>query len=110
MKVAREVVQNLSVVQAGAFAFLALRLLQRCFYLAKGHRQHLNFDPRLAINKFFEEHGIAASDHVFTASDGVSIKYSKIGSGPKLIVLCNGVGTGLFMWLPLFQEVCWFIL
>jgi hypothetical protein len=35
----------------------------------------------------------------------LKIKYTNLGSGPKLVLLCNGVGTDLFMWLPLFREM-----
>jgi hypothetical protein len=40
-----------------------------------------------------------------TSRDGVRLKYTALGAGPRALLLCNGVGTDLYMWLPCFQEV-----
>ena len=86
-------------------AFLSVRIVQRLYYFLKGHVQYWSFDPRAAMAKLFAERQISSSTHEFVSRDGVRIKYTKLGSGPKLVLLCNGVGTDLFMWLPLFREM-----
>eukprot|EP01041_Mallomonas_annulata_P010519 gene10519-21938_t len=32
--------------------------------------------------------------------DGTTISYRRIGNGPRVVLLANGVGTNFFMWLP----------
>ena len=33
----------------------------------------------------------------------LKLKYRRIGTGPKVLLLVNGVGTDFFMWLPVLQ-------
>lgn len=47
-----------------------------------------------------------SSIHEFKCSrDRVLLRYRRLGNGKKVILLCNGVGTGFFMWLPILQEL-----
>ena len=38
------------------------------------------------------------------ARDGVTLAYEVIGSGPKLLILANGLGGRLYAWEPLLEE------
>lgn len=86
------------------WAFLAFRVAQRLYYFARGHVHYYSLDARQALADFFRQHDVAFTAHEFACSrDGTTIKYSRLGTGPRLVLLCNGVGTDLFMWLPLFR-------
>jgi pimeloyl-ACP methyl ester carboxylesterase len=63
------------------------------------------FYPRSDLEAFLDEHSIKHESHTFTTStDEVCLQYRRIGSGPKVVYLCNGVGTNLNMWLPIFMR------
>lgn len=96
---------TLSYAQLALYGFLLLRAIQRAYYFLKGHVQYWSFNPRAAMHEYFKKSNIAFSHHEFTTRDNVIIKYSKLGNGNKLVLLCNGVGTDLFMWLPLLREM-----
>ena len=49
---------------------------------------------------FFETNKISFENCSFTDKHGTPLLYKKIGSGSKVVLLANGVGTNLFMWLP----------
>lgn len=86
------------------WAFLAARVAQRLYYFARGHVHYYSLDARAALADFLLKHGVAFSAHDFACSrDGTTIKYSLLGTGPRLVLLCNGVGTDLYMWLPLLR-------
>ncbi|KAJ1414915.1 Alpha/Beta hydrolase protein [Ochromonadaceae sp. CCMP2298] len=66
------------------------------------------------MEKFISEKGIKRSDHVLRskgkegAKEGVTLRYTRLGSGPKMLHLANGVGTDFFMWRPFLQWVLTF--
>ena len=85
-------------------AFVAFRLLQRLYYFARGHKQLLSFNPRKALERWFKEEGVKVTNHnVQSSRDAVLLAYRRIGSGKRLVLLANGVGTALYMWLPIFS-------
>jgi len=40
------------------------------------------------------------------ARDGVTLAYEVMGTGPKLLILANGLGGRLYAWEPLLEEFC----
>lgn len=91
----------------GLLAILAFRVLQRLYYFVKGHTHFgFDFDPRKRLESFFSDNGILVSDHSFVSKhDDVTIRYRRIGNGKKRVLLSNGVGTDLFMWLPVLRNM-----
>lgn len=87
--------------------FLILRVLQRVYYFFKGHTHFgLDFDPRKRLESFFTDNGILFTEHSFVSKhDDVMIRYRRIGNGKKTVLLSNGVGTDLFMWLPVLKNM-----
>ena len=85
-------------------AFIIFRILQRVYYFSRGHKQHLWFNPSKALERWFKEESVVVSNHsLLSSKDGVLLKYRRIGSGKRLVLLANGVGTALYMWLPIFS-------
>ena len=108
--------------------FLLLRVAQRIYYLSKGHSnissqswKELNvfgrihfiatnyidsywFQPRKRLEKFLSDKSISVTNHTALSSiDGIQLRYRKLGTGKKYVLLANGVGTDLYMWLPVLQ-------
>lgn len=84
--------------------FFVIRLVQRLYYLIKGHKFYWSYFPRKELDLFIKTNGIAVTEHSFRSKkDNVSLKYRRLGNGPKVILLMNGVGTDFFMWLPFLQ-------
>ena len=106
-------------------ALLILRIVQRLWYTYNGvdrkfkvssstlQGQHgifeWRFDPRSDLESWLKHHDINWQCHTFKTSDGVTIEYRRIGRGgsrpQRVIYLCNGVGTNLNMWLPVFMHL-----
>lgn len=84
--------------------FITLRLLQRCYYLWKGHGHFRpSFSPRAALEDFLSTHHIPNTFHEVTSSlDQILLRYRRLGHGKKVLWLANGVGTDLFMSVPPF--------
>merc|ERR1711871_1770147 len=84
--------------------FITFRILQRVYYFSRGHKQLLYFNPRVALEKWFMEEGVQVTNHnLFSSIDGVLLTYRRIGTGKRLVLLANGVGTALYMWLSFFS-------
>lgn len=87
-------------------SFLLVRLLQRLYYLVRGHSQLFSFRPRVELEAFLENHHIKVSEHAFKIEDsGLMLRYRRLGTGQKFLVLANGVGTDFFMWLPFLRQI-----
>lgn len=87
-------------------AFLFLRILQRIYYLLKGHCHLWNYSPRAEIAKLWRRENIRVVECCAqSSSDGTIIHYQRIGSGEKVILHSNGVGTDFFLWLNFLQHL-----
>lgn len=85
--------------------FILLRVIHRFYYAWKGHKSYFfnEYSPRADLNQFLVEN-ISVTEHSFRSKkDDVLIKYRRLGSGKKLVLLLNGVGTDFFMWLPILK-------
>ena len=86
--------------------FLSLRIIQRLYYLLNGHKYYWSYFPRTELESFLKKNNIIITEHTFRSKhDNVSLKYRRLGNGPKYILLTNGVGTDFFMWLPALQAM-----
>lgn len=108
--------------------FLLFRVAQRVYYLSKSHSnissQSWNalgtfgrlrfiatnyfesfwFQPRKRLEKFLSDKNIPVTNHVIRSCvDGTKLRYRRLGTGKKHVLLANGVGTDLYMWLPVLQ-------
>ena len=82
-------------------AYLSIRVMHRLYYLFEGHVHHTNYHPRQEMLLFLKKKDILMTEHSFICKrDKVSLRYRKIGTGPKVVLLNNGVGTDFYMWLP----------
>ncbi|RYY79997.1 hypothetical protein EON63_16940 [archaeon] len=92
-----------------AALFIILRVLHRLYYLLFVPQQcHYapSFSPKQELEAWITKHGIASKQYCITSStDNVKLSFRLLGTGRKKILLANGVGTGLFMWLPSLQAM-----
>ena len=86
-------------------AYLLIRIIQRIYYLLIGHTHYLSYNPKTDFELFLKKNDIQTETNQFVSQDSVEISYQKIGSGEKIVLLLNGVGTGTFMWLPIYQSM-----
>ena len=90
---------------------LVCRIAQRVYYTLRGHRYDWfwSWRPRFDMDNFLKENEIVHDEHSFISTrQGCSLhlKYRRLGTGRKIVLLVNGVGTDFFMWLPTLREVC----
>lgn len=108
--------------------FLLFRVAQRVYYLSKSHSNISSkawndlsafrrlrfiatnyfdsywFQPRKRLEKFLFDKDIPVTNHVIRSSiDGTKLRYRRLGTGKKHVLLANGVGTDLYMWLSVLQ-------
>ena len=82
-------------------ATLSFRLVQRIYYVLRGHIHHYSYHPRQEMVLFLKKNDIELTEHSFVSTrDKVCLRYRKLGTGPKIVLLNNGVGTDFYMWLP----------
>ena len=89
--------------------FIVLRFVHRIWWQIDGHKYQPFLDPHKELSTFLQL--IKSSDnendytkeHICISKDNIKLKYHKIGNGNKKILLLNGVGTGVFMWVPVFK-------
>ena len=91
--------------------FLAFRIAQRVYYTLRGHRYDWfwSWRPRFDMDNFLKENEIVHDEHSFISTrqgSSLHLKYRRLGTGKKVVLLVNGVGTDFFMWLPTLREVC----
>ena len=117
-------------------AFLTARIAQRVYYLWNGHEcffasflfhnkllkqkgqksvensfsshvESLFRRPRERLSRFFADNNIQVTSHsIHSSVDRTTFRYKRLGTGKKMILLANGVGTDLYMWLPVLQYLC----
>jgi len=87
-----------------AIAILVLlRIIHRLYYVLRKHQHRWRYDCRQELANLLSQNRVKADTVTFKSpKSNVDITYQKIGSGSKVIYLANGVGTGLFMWGPVF--------
>lgn len=82
-----------------------MRIVQRLYFLVRGH-SHTRFSPRDEMENFLCSNKLRNTEHcVKSKNDGITLRYRKIGNGPKIVYLANGVGTNFFMWLPVLKTM-----
>jgi pimeloyl-ACP methyl ester carboxylesterase len=91
-------------------AVVLARVCQRFYYFVRGHKQHIVYYPRQAMEAFLKKCDIKVTQHAFNITqksngETLPLRYRRLGSGKKFILLANGVGTDFFMWLPLLKNV-----
>lgn len=84
------------------FVFL-FRLMQRIYFLLRGHIHSWQNSPRKEVEDFVLQIGVKDSKHTFKCRDGTNLNYRRIGDGKRIVYLANGVGTNFFMWLPVLR-------
>ena len=90
-----------SIVLIILAATLSLRLIQRIYYVLRGHVHHYSYHPRQEMLLFLKKNEIDMTEHSFVSKrDKVCLRYRKLGTGQKIVLLNNGVGTDFYMWLP----------
>jgi hypothetical protein len=81
--------------------FLLIRIAQRIYYLLRGHVHHITYHPRQEMLLFLKKREILLTEHSFKCKrDNLTLRYRKLGTGSKIVLLNNGVGTDFYMWLP----------
>lgn len=81
--------------------YLSIRVIHRIYYLLDGHVHLTSYHPRQEMLLFLKKKDILMTEHSFICKrDKVCLRYRKIGTGPKMVLLNNGVGTDYYMWLP----------
>ena len=92
------------VAIAAVVLILLLRVAQRVYYLLRGHRSCYYFNPRKEMELFIKKNDIVFKEcSLISKRDKVCLRYRKLGTGPKNVLLNNGVGTDFYMWLPTIQ-------
>ena len=88
-------------------ALLLFRIIQRVYFLLKGHKSHLftSYNPHEVLEEFFIKHNITVKYRELLSRDNVKLKYRVVGHGPKLIYLANGLASDLYMWYPVLQNL-----
>lgn len=81
--------------------FLQIRIAQRIYYMLRGHVHYLTYHPRQEMLLFLKKREILLTEHSFKCKrDNLTLRYRKLGTGSKIVLLNNGVGTDFYMWLP----------
>ena len=89
--------------------FIAVRVLHRLYYvLFVPQQRHYapSFSPKRELEIWIAKNAIFTATYAISNStDNVKLCFRLLGTGKKKILLANGVGTGLFMWLPSLQAM-----
>jgi hypothetical protein len=81
--------------------FLLIRISQRIYYMLRGHVHYVIYHPRQEMLLFLKKREILLTEHSFKCKrDNLTLRYRKLGTGSKIVLLNNGVGTDFYMWLP----------
>lgn len=84
--------------------FISFRIAQRIYYVLKGHVHSLKHRPRPELEHFLNDNNVKVTNHTILSSiDGVKLRYRRMGTGNKFVLLANGVGTDLYMWQPVLK-------
>lgn len=91
----------LAVVILLTVCFLLIRIAQRIYYMLRGHVHYVTYHPRQEMLLFLKKREILLTEHSFKCKrDNLTLRYRKLGTGSKIVLLNNGVGTDFYMWLP----------
>lgn len=89
----------------GLLGFLVLRLLHRIYWLYFGYPNRRRGDLNLELEALFRRFDACEEVLLLTSEvDGTALKVRRVGRGERKVLLLNGVGTDLFMWLPIFES------
>jgi len=105
-----KLIQYSSIYIKFIIVFLLIRFIHRIWWQIDGHKYQPFLDPHEELSRFLSsiidkdnnDNIDYSKEYTFNSKDNVILKYHKIGNGNKKILLLNGVGTGLFMWVPVF--------
>jgi pimeloyl-ACP methyl ester carboxylesterase len=91
----------------GFVTFLLIRILQRLYFVRKGHKHHhWSNSPKKEMEKLLKNSNVQISHHTLQSSlDQVDVTYHRLGKGKRFYLLENGVGTGFFIWLPVIRAL-----
>lgn len=108
-----KLVQHSNVYVKLLIIFIVLRFIHRIWWQIDGHKYQPFLDPHEELLRFLSSIVLIkdednkdvdySKEYTCKNKDNVILKYHKIGNGNKKILLLNGVGTGLFMWVPVFK-------
>jgi pimeloyl-ACP methyl ester carboxylesterase len=106
-----KLIQYSSIYIKFIIVFLLIRFIHRIWWQIDGHKYQPFLDPHEELSRFLSsiidkdnnDNIDYSKEYTFNSKDNVILKYHKIGNGNKKILLLNGVGTGLFMWVPVFK-------
>ena len=87
---------------------LLIRTLQRYYYYTCNHEQiPFNYNPNKEIEKFAKDKNTRVVHKSFKSEKdrNISLQYDIIGHGKQIIILGNGIGTRLFIWLPTLKQL-----
>lgn len=81
--------------------------MQRTYYLVFGYsgRSTNCSDLNKELALFFERNQLEVLISALPSQvDDIPLQIKRVGRGKRFILLANGVGTDLFMWLPIFES------
>ena len=85
--------------------FFIVRLLQRVYWLIFGYPYRRTSDLNGELQALFTKHGAVEERIVLPSEvDGTPLQVRRAGRGAKHVLLLNGVGTDLFMWIPILES------
>ena len=83
-------------------SYFVIRIFQRLYYVAKGHKFYFfKFNPKDELKKTLEDNKISFREKSTYSKDRVKLKYTIIGSGPKIVYLGSLKSKLLFLNLTL---------
>lgn len=90
------------IIVASLGLLLTVRVCQRLYFYYHGHiAHHYTFNPDKELTKFAQTCKTTLLHTTIQSSkDNANLQYDKIGHGKKIIILANGIGTRIFIWLP----------
>ncbi len=67
-------------------------------------RQYSHPSPKIFSPELpWIQHPNLSTHSIKSSVDGIEITYRRLGNGPRVFLLANGVGTDFFMWFPAMQ-------
>ena len=82
-----------------------LRICQRIYFSLKGNQFRLCYNPHEELRAFIQRVKCQHQKYAIKGSDNTLIHYDRLGNGSKVVLLANGIGTRLFIWLPAIQQL-----
>jgi pimeloyl-ACP methyl ester carboxylesterase len=88
--------------------YICVRVVQRLYYHLRGVNRFdgYTFDADAELDSFLAGIQASVSKHTIASSkDAATVRYDRIGTGSKFVCLANGIGTRLWIWLPVLREL-----